>query len=81
MFSYDLDKASADTAFGTVKIQGGQPEFRAFGHLTVLNAEQLMLLGGMYTAVNDSGVGLKRVGYSDAWTYKYRPGSLASVFS
>lgn len=69
VFSYDLDKASADTAFGTVKIQGGQPEFRAFGHLTVLNAEQLMLLGGMYTAVNDSGVGLKRVGYSDAWTY------------
>ena len=70
VFSYDLEQVSADTAFSAVKIQGNEPASRAFSHLLVLSSEQLLLYGGVHTAVNDSGVGLKRVGHQDAWTFK-----------
>lgn len=73
MLSYELGRASVDTAIAVVQIQGGKPEVRGFGHISVLNTEELMIYGGVYTAVDDSGVGVKRVGYGDAWDYKYSP--------
>ncbi len=73
MFSYELNRASADIAWGTIQVLGREPPERAFSHMMVLTSDELLLYGGLYTAVNDSGVGVKRVAFSDAWIYKYTP--------
>ena len=71
VFKYTFSAPTGDSAFEQVYIKGQVPSDRGFAQMNMLGSETFLLAGGISTALNDSGVGYKRVGLGDIWTYSF----------
>ena len=70
-FTVTFSAPTGDNAFGQVKIAGGLPEARGYGAMNILGSESFLLVGGVKTQMNNSGIGSKRVALGDLWNYSF----------
>ena len=71
VFTVTFSAPTGDDAFAQLKISGGLPEARGYSAMDILGSETFLLVGGVKTALNDSGIGSKRVALGDLWNYSF----------
>ena len=74
VFNYYFTAPTGDSAFSQVNIMGQLPESRGYCAMNILGSETFLIAGGIKSMMNDSGIGFKRVGLGDIWTYSFVTG-------
>ena len=70
-FTVTFSAPTGNDAFAQVKISGRLPEARGYSAMEILGSEAFLLVGGVKTARNNSGIGSTRVALGDLWNYSF----------